>query len=208
MKPKGSQPCGILQNIKQKVSEDMLNMKLILIHELNPIEIILLSLSINVLWSFKIFLAHFKVKDILYCTYSIQFMYKTQDIYSCSEDLSVMYKTTTVNVSSISPKEHHLNLDIKLIIFMALKVHVRGLWKWPYCKIIKRRWGHMNHGWKPISSDGLFSKFVFKVCNILLTKIFFFKCLQRMSFQRHLYTGMTLNIFSHIELPFTTVNFY
>lgn len=56
-------------------------------------------------------------------------MYKTQDIYSCSEDLSVMYETTTVNVSSISPKEHHLNLDIKLIIFMALKVHVRGLWK-------------------------------------------------------------------------------
>lgn len=75
MKTKCSQPCGILQDAVQ--SETKLNMKLILIHEFNSKGIILPTLYFRALSSFKIFIAHFNVKYILYFAYSISLMYKT-----------------------------------------------------------------------------------------------------------------------------------
>lgn len=130
MKTKCSQPCAIQQNTQCKVSETILNTTLILIHEFNPKGITLPNLHIGVLSSFKIFSAHFNIKDILHCTSRIQFTYKTQNVYLYGEDLLIIYKatTTTVNVLLSPSAEPCLTLDPGLIIFTALKVHVRCLW--------------------------------------------------------------------------------
>lgn len=81
LKTKCSEPCGILQDTQRKVSESMLKMKLILIHEFNPKGITPSSLYISVLSSIKISSVHLKVKDILHYAYIIQFMCKTQNIH-------------------------------------------------------------------------------------------------------------------------------
>ena len=107
-------------------------------------------------------------------------------------------KTTTVNVVSTPSIQLCLTLNPELIICTALKVHVRGPWQWPYCKIITWRWGHVNHDWRPISSDESFSKFA----TYLPHPDFFVNAFKECNFKDHMYIGMTLNIFSDTELPF------
>lgn len=96
--------------------------------------------------------------------YSLHLKHKTTHLLM-HEDLSIIYKATTkkkttANVVSTPSIRLCLTLDPELIILTALKVHVRGPWQWPYCKIIKWRWGLMNHDRRPISSDESFSKLV------------------------------------------------
>ena len=111
-----------------------------------------------------------------------------------------IYKTTTVNELSTPSTGYCLTLDPESIIFMALKVHVSGLWQWTYYKMSKWQWRHMNHSGEPVSSDESFPE----EWPILLTQIFR-KCHQRMWLQRHTYAGMPLDIFANLKLPYVTI---
>lgn len=63
--------------MQYRVSETMLNTKLILIHEFNSKGIIPPTLYFSALSCFQIFIAHFNVKYIFYCAHRISFLYKT-----------------------------------------------------------------------------------------------------------------------------------
>lgn len=104
-------------------SETMFNMKLIVIHEFNPKGIFLPSFLLSKYFQHILKLKLFYTVSILY---SLCIKHK---IFTLIEDFSIIYKATTtiVNVLLTPSAEYCLALDPELIIFMALKVHVRGL---------------------------------------------------------------------------------